>query len=197
MKTFVATKNLGKLAELRAIFAGSPLELETYADYADVEEGERSYRENALLKASALRAQLRDARITAAVLADDSGLEVDALGGRPGVLSARYAGADASWPERRAMLMHELDGSRDRGAQFVCAMALILEDGSELNVLETVRGSIPEAPSGAGGFGYDPLFASGTTGTTFAQLSEEEKNHISHRRRAADALLRALNDRAV
>jgi len=101
LKTFVATKNLGKLDEMKAIFAGSPLELDTYPLYADVAEGAESYAENAALKARALFKQLQDAGIRAAVIADDSGIEVAALDGRPGVLSARYGGPDATWPQRR------------------------------------------------------------------------------------------------
>ena len=121
MITFVATKNLGKLDEMQAIFAASALELRPYEAYAEVLEGERSYAENAELKAAALRAQLQAAGIHAAVLADDSGLEVRALGGRPGVLSSRYAGSEADWPARRARLLAELGEvpSARRGAKFV------------------------------------------------------------------------------
>ncbi|MBV8373742.1 MAG: non-canonical purine NTP pyrophosphatase, partial [Candidatus Eremiobacteraeota bacterium] len=134
MRTCVATKNSGKLAELHAIFADSPLQLEVYDGYADVAETGDSYLANALLKARALAAQLQDAEIVAAVLADDSGLEVDALGGQPGIYSARYAGADATWPARRAALLDalgEVPGPR-RSARFVSTMALVLPDGREL-----------------------------------------------------------------
>ena len=103
MRTFVATRNDGKLRELREIFAGSPLELETYPDYVDVVEDATSYVGNALRKARSLAAQLAAAGIEVPVLADDSGLEIDALGGRPGVLSARYAGKKTSWPQRRSL----------------------------------------------------------------------------------------------
>lgn len=194
MKTFVATKNLGKLAEMRAIFKGSALELETYASYVDVPEGADDYTANARLKAQALRAQLIAANQAAAVLADDSGLEVAALDGRPGVLSARYAGENAMWPVRRQTLLDEVAASRnlDRGARFVCAMVLLMPDGNEIAALGEVRGRILSQLRGDSGFGYDPLFVADNDTRTFAELSDEEKNAKSHRGRAADALLKAL-----
>ncbi len=194
MKTFVATKNSGKLAEMRAIFAGSPLELETYDGYHDVEEGDASYVDNALLKARALAAQLRAAGIEAAVLADDSGIEVDALAGRPGVLSARYAGVATPWPQRLATMLEELEGVPDaaRGGRFVCAMALVRSDGTEIVATGIVEGTIAREPHGSGGFGYDPIFFYEPRGRTFAEITATEKNALSHRRRAADALLAQL-----
>lgn len=198
MKTYVATKNQGKLLEIRTMFAGSALALETYAAYADPDEGETSYVENALLKARALREQLCAAGISgAAVLADDSGIEIDAFGGAPGVLSARYAGESTSWPDRRAFLLHELDGvaAAGRGARFVCVMALILPDGNEIAVRGDVDGRIAEHERGDQGFGYDPVFYYPPIGCTFAEIPEREKNELSHRGRAARALLQALESR--
>jgi XTP/dITP diphosphohydrolase len=195
--TYVATKNEGKLVEMRAILAGSPLELETYPAYVDVAEGEKSYFENALLKARALAAQLRDAGISAAVLADDSGIEVEAMDNRPGVLSARYAGEEATWPERLGLMLHELrDAAQDdRDGRFVCVMALVLPDGEELTGRGIVEGTIAREAHGSAGFGYDPIFFFPPRGCTFAELSAQEKNAVSHRRRAADALLAALQSR--
>jgi len=195
MKTYVATKNDGKLAEMRAIFDSSPLELETFPAYVAVTEGESDYISNALLKARALQRQLHDAGIRAAVIADDSGLEIAALGGRPGVLSARYAGEHATWNERRRALLDEL---RDvpysrRGARFVSALALVLEDGSELVADGSVDGLITRKECGEHGFGYDPLFLYPPAGLTFAELSDERKNRCSHRRRAAEHLLALLS----
>ncbi|HEV2260806.1 MAG TPA: non-canonical purine NTP pyrophosphatase, partial [Candidatus Rubrimentiphilum sp.] len=160
-------------------------------------EGEDSYAENAAIKARWLQGQLREAGIQGAVLADDSGIEVDVLGGRPGVLSARYVSKDASWPDRRRQLLRELDGvpEEKRGAKFVCAMMLILDDGTELAGYGEVEGSIAEREHGEGGFGYDPIFWYAPAGRTFAQLAEEEKNAVSHRRRAADDLLAMLRQR--
>jgi XTP/dITP diphosphohydrolase len=190
---YVATKNRDKLVEMQAIFAGSPLNLRTYAAYEDVVEGENSYAENALLKARALAWQLRDAGIADAVLADDSGIELDALGGRPGVLSARYA-EGATWAQRLERILGEVDAAPDapRGGRFVCAMAMVLPSGEELAAGGIVEGTIAREPHGGGGFGYDPIFFYAPLGCTFAQLSFEEKNRVSHRRRAADALLALL-----
>jgi XTP/dITP diphosphohydrolase len=177
-----------------AIFAGSTLELETYAAYADVPEGADDYTANARLKARALREQVVAANQAAAVLADDSGLEVAALDGRPGVLSARYAGEGASWPVRRQTLLDEVAASRnlDRRARFVCAMVLLLPDGGEIAALGEAHGRIVSQLRGESGFGYDPLFVADGDTRTFAELSEQEKNAKSHRGRAAEKLLKAL-----
>jgi XTP/dITP diphosphohydrolase len=197
MKTYVATKNHGKLLEMQAIFKGSPLELETYPDYVDVIEGESSYVDNALLKARALAEQLRDAGISAAVLADDSGIEVEAMDDRPGVLSARYAGEDASWPQRLALMLNELRDTPDelRDGRFVCVMALVLPSGEELTGKGIVEGIITREAHGSAGFGYDPIFFYPPRGCTFAELTAQEKNQVSHRRRAAGALLASLQSR--
>jgi len=194
LKTYVATKNTGKLHEMRAIFEKSPLALDVYPDYGDVEEVAPNYAANALLKAMALHEQLKAAHISAAVLSDDSGIEVDALDGRPGIFSARYWG-EVSWPERRAKLLEELKGVPQdrRGAKFVCAMALILPDGRQVEGYGEVRGQIVLQEAGTSGFGYDPIFFYPAAGKTFAELSEEQKNRVSHRYHAADALLRALS----
>ena len=173
----------------------SPLELRTYAEYRDPEEGHDSYIDNALLKARALRSQLLEAGILdAAVLADDSGIELDALGGGPGVDSAVYAGAQTAWPERLATMMREVAGHANggRGARFICVMALILPDGREIVVQGDVRGEIATQLRGENGFGYDPLFYYPPIGKTFGEIREHEKNQLSHRGRAARALLEAL-----
>jgi XTP/dITP diphosphohydrolase len=196
---YVATKNAGKMGELRDIFADTSFEVETYADYADVVEGETSYAKNAALKARALRGQLEAAGIEAAVLGDDSGLEVRALGNRPGVLSARYGGPDATWSERRRGLIGELaaSGSSDRSARFVCALHFIDASGREAAVLETIEGEISPDERGEAGFSYDPIFLLPDRGVTFAELPADEKNRISHRARAAAALLTALDGSSV
>jgi XTP/dITP diphosphohydrolase len=198
-RVYVATKNAGKMRELREIFAGTSLAVETYDDYVDVVEGESSYAENAALKARALRAQLEGAGISAAVLGDDSGLEVRALGNRPGVLSARYGGPSASWSERRLGLIGELaaTGSSERSARFVCALFFIDADGRETATLETIDGEISPSERGEAGFSYDPIFLLPERGVTFAELPAEEKNRISHRARAAAALLAALESAAA
>ncbi|HVR45824.1 MAG TPA: non-canonical purine NTP pyrophosphatase [Candidatus Binatia bacterium] len=195
MKVYLATRNPGKLRELKAIFAGSQLQPASYRKYAAVPEDAESYAGNALLKARALASGLQEAGLSAYALADDSGLEVDALRGRPGVHSARYAGAKIGWPERRAALLAELRGVPPyrRSARFVCVLALIAPHREPLVVTGDVGGYILEAESGSGGFGYDALFFHPPSGRSFAALSEREKNAVSHRRRAADALLAALH----
>lgn len=197
MKTFVATQNAGKLRELRAIFSGSPLTLAKPRKCAAVVEDADTYAGNALLKAQALAATLEKRGVEGMVLADDSGLEIDALEGRPGVYSARYGGADIGWAERRAALLEELRGVPPyrRSARFVCALALIEPGREPVVVTGHVNGYLLEVESGAGGFGYDPLFFYPPSGRSFASLSEKEKNAVSHRRRAAGALLSALRGR--
>jgi XTP/dITP diphosphohydrolase len=192
VRVYVATKNRGKFAELEAIFKGSPVELLTYDGYADVEEGDISFHDNALLKARTLHAQLENAGIEAAVIADDSGLCVDALDGRPGVLSARYAGDDATREQRRVRLLEELrDVPNDRRtAVFVCYMPLMLADGRTWMGEGFVRGRIAREERGAGGFGYDPVFVPDGETRTFAEMGEEKKNEISHRHAAAMAIRR-------
>lgn len=194
MKTYLATKNAGKLGEIRNMLAGSAIDLQTYDGYVDPVEGDESYVVNALLKARALREQLSEAGIQAAVLADDSGIELDALDGRPGVLSARYAGETTAWPQRLETMMNEVRHvSEDRrGARFVCVMALILPDGREVVVEGDVRGRITTELRGSNGFGYDPIFYYPPIGKTFGEIPEREKNQLSHRGRAARALLEAL-----
>lgn len=197
MRTFVATKNLGKLAEMREIFSDSALELDTYPLYAAAEEDADNYAGNAQAKALALYGQLRAAGVSGAVLADDSGIEVHALGGRPGIYSARYGGPDITWPERREKLLGELAGvpEEERAAKFCCAMSLILENGDSFAGYGEVEGSVTREEQGRFGFGYDPVFYFPPKGATFAEISEDEKNRISHRARAAHALLEALGPR--
>lgn len=194
MITYLATKNEGKLGEIREMLAGSTLDLRTYSSYRDPVEGEESYVANALLKARALFAQLREAGITAAVLADDSGIELDALEGRPGVLSAYYAGETTPWPQRLQTMLSEIRdvAPERRGARFVCVMALMFPDGRELVVEGDVRGEIASETRGSHGFGYDPIFCYPPIGKTFGEIPEDEKNRLSHRGRAARALLGAL-----
>lgn len=196
MKTYVASTNAGKFAELRALFAGSPLKIANYNEYVAADERASTYVGNALLKAEALRRQLLRDGVEGAVLADDSGLEVDALAGRPGVLSARYGG-DVTWSRRRTLLREELgaSGSSDRAARFVCAMVLLLPPGEPIVVSGSVEGEVADAERGTGGFGYDPLFIYPPLARTFAQLSADEKNAVSHRRQAAEELLAALRQR--
>jgi XTP/dITP diphosphohydrolase len=199
VKTYVATNNSGKLRELKALFARSPVQIVTPRKQApiDVVEDAPTYADNAIRKAQALAVALRERHIAAAVLADDSGLEVDALGGRPGLHSARYGGPEMDWPARRAALLEELRGVPPfrRTARFVCVLALIQPGHEPMIATGEVQGYILEAERGTGGFGYDAVFLYPPAGRSFAALSEKEKNAVSHRHNAADALLAMLRER--
>jgi XTP/dITP diphosphohydrolase len=200
MIVYVATKNAGKLRELEALFAGeaagagAKFELRTFDGYEDPLEGDVSYADNAALKAHALRAQLERAGIAGHVLADDSGLEVYALDRRPGVLTAYYGGADLPWPERRRRLLEELNaaGATDRRARFVCSLHFISSEGRELACLGTVEGEIPTEERGDVGFSFDPVFLYPRFKSTFAELTDEQKNCVSHRAVAVSGLVAAM-----
>lgn len=194
MRVYAATTNEGKLRELRAIFGAlAGWDVVAFDGYEAPPEGESSYADNAALKARALAEELRAAGIDGAVVGDDSGLEVDALGGRPGVLSARYGGTAASWSERRRLLIAEVDatGGTERRARFVCAMHLVLPDGREVTSNASVEGRLASEARGEGGFSYDAIFEFPLVGKTFAEFSEAEKNAVSHRAQAARSLATA------
>lgn len=199
MKTYVATNNQGKLRELKALLTRSAIQIVTPRKRLalDVAEDASTYAGNALLKAQALAADLHARHVVAAVLADDSGLEVDALGGRPGIYSARYGGTDIDWPARRRALLAELRGVPPyrRTARFVCTLALVEPNAEPIIATGEVGGYILESETGSNGFGYDALFLHLPSGRSFAALSEKEKNALSHRRRAVDALLAMLAER--
>ncbi|HTP64743.1 MAG TPA: XTP/dITP diphosphatase [Geobacteraceae bacterium] len=183
-----ATGNRGKLAEIRGLLRDTVEILYSPDDFPAIppviEDGE-NFTENALKKAlSAVRATGKP------VIADDSGLEVDALGGRPGVLSARYAGEKAGDAANNARLLQELAHVPEerRSAAFRCVIALCLADGSCRTFTGELKGVILKEPRGTGGFGYDPLFLVPEYGLTLAELSMEIKNVISHRGKAFDLL---------
>jgi XTP/dITP diphosphohydrolase len=187
LRAAVATTNAGKLAELASLL-GRRLDLvPAPPDHQPAEETADTYLENARLKARALAA-----RTGGAALADDSGIEVDALAGRPGVHSSRYG---ASAEERNARLLTELRGEvgAQRAARFRTALVLVLEDGREIAGEGACEGTIAEAPRGADGFGYDPLFVPRGGERSFAELPSGEKDRRSSRAVAARALLAALD----
>lgn len=192
-KTLVlATFNRHKAAEILAILPDLALEIKTLADFSGavpaVEDG-------ATLEENALKKALAAARFTGLpALADDTGLEVDALGGAPGVRSARYAGEDASYVQNNALLLASLANvpPEKRAARFACVVALALPSGASATARGTLEGAIAPAPRGANGFGYDPLFLVGEGPRTLAELSEEAKNALSHRARALAAILPRL-----
>ena len=189
MQLVVATRNAGKLDEIRALLAGEPIELVALDGLPNVvlPEGGEDYRANAIAKARAAAEQLGRATV-----ADDSGLEVDALGGRPGPRSARYGGLALGDRGRVARLLEELRGVPDelRTARFVCHVALVFPDPEgALECAEGVcEGVIRSEPSGRAGFGYDPIFQANGEAATMAELPPERKNAISHRALAFAAL---------
>lgn len=189
----IATKNEGKTKEFRQFFAqlGYKVEnLNAYPDLPDVAETGLTFEENARLKAETI------AELTGKmVLADDSGLKVDVLGGMPGVWSARFSGPDATDASNNAKLLHELAmvfELKDRSAQFHCTLVMAAPGAQSLVVEADWEGYIATAPQGENGFGYDPLFLVGDSGKTSAELSLEEKNKISHRAKALEKLVEAF-----
>jgi XTP/dITP diphosphohydrolase len=180
----VATANAAKAIELGALLDGLGYEIVGIREYPALRlppESATSYRDNALAKA-------RAAAGTTGALAvgDDSGLEVDALGGRPGVTSARYGGADLSDHGRMARLLDEMAGIRARTARFRCVLGLVAPWGEEALVEGVVDGVLAESPRGESGHGYDPIFMVPSLGRTLAELSPNEKNLVSHRGQATD-----------
>ncbi len=181
----LGTRNPGKIYEIKLILGDLPLEFSSLNDFPDVAvavEDADTYAGNAIKKA---RFYARETGVPA--LADDSGLEVEALGGAPGVISARYAGEHANDADRRELLLSELakTGSDNRRARFVCAIAIATVAGEVLNLAEGIcEGTITFEPRGNSGFGYDPLFIPDGYNETFAELSDDVKNQISHRARA-------------
>ncbi len=190
-RLLLGTRNHGKVAELHALLKGLDVELESVDELADPPPDPRedapSYAENAVFKA------VTYARATGmTTIADDSGLEVDALGGAPGVRSRRFFGEDATPAERNRMLLGLLDGVTDRGARFVAVIALADPDGRVETFDGEIRGEISESPRGEDGFGYDPVFIIAEDGRSMAELPRQEKNAISHRGLAGAKLRAAL-----
>ncbi len=187
-RLLVATHNRGKLREYKELLSDLPVTL-IYLDdigiHQDVPEAGHTFEENALQKATAY------ARLSGLLtLADDSGLEVDALGGAPGIHSARYAGPNATDEDRIRKLLAELRHvpPEERTARFRCVIAVATPEGTTYTAEGTVEGQIVDTPRGSHGFGYDPIFLLPDRGQTMAELPPEEKNRISHRARAAQAI---------
>ena len=194
-KLLLATNNKGKAREYKSLLEGVPFELVMPAEVgvsAEVAEVGKSFEENATLKATALAAQSQ-----LLTLADDSGLEVEALGGEPGVLSARYAGEGASDSDRVSYLLTKLEGvpQEKRTARFRCVIAIATPEGEVELCIGECDGFIAFEPRGEGGFGYDPIFYLPEMKKTMAELSPETKNKISHRGRAAEKARRLLKEK--
>ena len=188
-KLIFATGNQNKMKEIRQIMEETAVEVYSMKEAGiscDVEENGTTFSENAAIKANAIACIARERKEDAIVLADDSGLEIDALNKEPGVYSARYMGEDTSYREKNANLIGRLDGVpvEQRSARFVCAIAAVLPNGEVLNVEETIEGYIGYEEKGENGFGYDPIFMVPEFGCTTAELTMEQKNKISHRGKA-------------
>ena len=188
-----ATGNAGKMREIREIMADTGAEILSMKEAgltADIVENGSTFEENAIIKAKAIAALTDDI-----VLADDSGLEVDYLNKEPGVYSARYLGEDTSYEIKNQAILDRLAGvpKEKRTARFVCAIAAAMPDGEVLVTRETIEGYIGDKPAGNGGFGYDPIFYVDEYGCSTAELTEEQKNEVSHRGKALRAMKEKLN----
>ena len=191
-KIVFATSNEGKMREIRELLSGLGAEILSMKEAGvriDIEEDGATFEANALIKARAVWEQTGGI-----VLADDSGLEVDALNKEPGVYSARYMGEKTSYEIKNWNLIHRLDGVADekRSARFVCVIAAVLPDGRTLSVRDTMEGRIAYEPAGEEGFGYDPILFLPELGKTSAEITMEEKNKISHRGKALRAMKACL-----
>lgn len=188
----VATKNAGKVAELAATLAPLSITVRAVSEYGDIAEPEETgttFAENSILKA-----RYYAEKTGCACLADDSGLEVDALEGRPGVYSARYAGPGATDSANNDKLLTELSGRPNaaRTARFRCVLAFYEPTGQTMTADGTCEGTILQAPRGSGGFGYDPLFYMAPFNKTLAEMSVQEKNAVSHRGKAVAVMVDKL-----
>lgn len=196
-KIIFATSNQGKMREIREIMQDLGMEILSMKEAgieADIVEDGKTFEENALIKARTIRdltGQL--------VLADDSGLEVDALNKEPGIYSARYMGEDTSYDIKNANIIERLSGleGEKRSARFVCAIAAAFPDGTEETCRGTIEGRIGHESAGENGFGYDPIFYVPEYDCTTAQLSAEQKNEISHRGKALRAMKEIIRQRVV
>ncbi len=195
LKLILATSNKDKVREIGEILSDTPFVAVSMRDEGfdpDIVEDGKTFEENALIKARAVHALAPDAY----VMADDSGLCIDALDGAPGIYSARFCGENSTYPEKFAKIFEMLkDVPEDkRTAKFVCSIAVVRPDGSEFTVRGEICGVLHEKPMGDGGFGYDPIFYVPEFGMTTAQMTKEQKNSISHRGKASRAMAEKLKE---
>lgn len=188
-KLVIATGNAGKLKEMKEMLGDlfDVIGLKEAGATATAEENGSTFAENALIKAEDIFKQTGEN-----VLADDSGLCVEALDGAPGIFSARYAGENATQAQKNALLLKNLQGAENRKAKFVCSVALILKNGRVIQADGETEGEILQSENGNGGFGYDPLFFSYDLKKSFGDCTDDEKNSVSHRSRALQNLLEKL-----
>ncbi|MBQ5519944.1 MAG: XTP/dITP diphosphatase [Clostridiales bacterium] len=192
-KLILATSNKDKAREIAEILDGTPFVVTTMKEEGfdpDIVEDGKTFEENALIKARAVHELAKGAY----VMADDSGLCIDALDGTPGIYSARFCGEDSTYPEKFAKIFEMLKDvpEENRTAKFVCSIAVVRPDGSEFTVRGEICGVLHEKPMGDGGFGYDPIFYVPEFGMTTAQMTKEQKNSISHRGKASRAMAEKL-----
>lgn len=191
-KIVFATNNAHKLGELRTMLAGryNVLSLNDIDCHDDIPEDANTFEGNALCKARWVVS-----RYGISCFADDSGLEVDALGGAPGVYSARYCGVHGNDDANNALVLKNMEGKTDRRARFKCVIAYVTPDGTERTFAGVVEGNIIDKLTGVGGFGYDPMFQPLGWNKTFAEATPEEKNAISHRGQAVAQLIDYLDNK--
>lgn len=192
-----ATGNQGKMREIREIMQDLGCEIISMKEagiLADIEENGTTFEENALIKAKSVASISKELGCSDIVIADDSGLEIDALNKEPGIYSARYMGEDTPYSEKNANLISRLTGVPDekRTARFVCAIAAVLPDGRTLTTRATIEGRIGYEEKGSNGFGYDPIFQVPEYGCSTAELTMEQKNRISHRGKALQRMKEEL-----
>ena len=192
-KLILATSNKDKAREIAEILSDTPFVVTTMKEEGydpDIVEDGKTFEENALIKARTVHALAESAY----VMADDSGLCIDALDGAPGIYSARFCGENSTYPEKFAKIFEMLKDvpEEKRTAKFVCSIAVVRPDGSEFTVRGEVCGVLHEKPMGDGGFGYDPIFYVPEFGMTTAQMTKEQKNSISHRGKASRAMAEKL-----
>ena len=196
-KILFATGNEGKMREIRSILADTGAEVRSLKEAGisvQIAEDGTTFEENALIKARAVAAALEEKDCV--VMADDSGLVIDALGGEPGIYSARYMGENTSYDRKNANLIARMEGISEekRTARFTCAIAAVLPDGREFTMQASIEGRIGYRPEGEGGFGYDPIFYVPGFGKTTAQMTAEEKNRVSHRGKALEQMKEVLRE---
>ena len=187
----IATGNPGKVVEINDLLTGFPIQIKSLTDFGpipEVEEDGETFEENAYKKSS-FTAKI----LGIPALADDSGLMVDALGGAPGVRSARYAGANASDEQRVAKLLKNMQGQTNRKAAFECVLSIAVPSGPALTYEARCEGQIADAPAGHKGFGYDPIFFYPPLNKTFGQMTIAEKSHVSHRGKALNELSQEMD----
>ena len=197
-KLILATSNKDKAREIAEILSDTPFVVTTMKEEGydpDIVEDGKTFEENALIKARTVHALAEGAY----VMADDSGLCIDALDGAPGIYSARFCGENSTYPEKFAKIFEMLKDvpEEKRTAKFVCSIAVVRPDGSEFTVRGEICGVLHEKPMGDGGFGYDPIFYVPEFGMTTAQMTKEQKNSISHRGKALRMMKKVLEDYGI